>query len=223
MPNITVKDMDSQLKLSLSTIERLCEIYDGGHPYIAFTLSSEIHRLLIAGTNATKIRGDMVFSTVDRPYRADTVNAWHKLFYFHARVDPSQTPPQFIECVPQFMASAKVKPLKFREWWNRDMIYRAERPRNPSDPCTQYTRRTFIEQVRNKIGAHLDAEIPEELDRLQRIENFGMNMSLHYNKMVTSTRAGTLRVKIGPAPATIRQIAHEVVAALKEHLAAPVI
>jgi hypothetical protein len=67
--------------------------------------------------------------------------------------------------------------------------------------------------VRNKLGAHLDRELPEDLDNLQRPNIFGCGIEVNNGETKLSTSDGSLPMTVGPLAAMVRQIAHEVLQA----------
>jgi hypothetical protein len=222
---MTDKELAQHARHNLETIRELCILYDGGSQYIAFTLATEIQKFLTAGSNV-RLRGSKRFPTLQGDYTDRNLLTEHRLISF--RVYPGEPPS--VECRPAFPDTPlPVKLLKFREWWDRDVIFRASAaPPGWKNPTTvplqkteqvpyhernRLTRRTFVEQTRNKFGAHLDREIPELLDQLQRNESLGMVLAVNINDSVFNTADGTLVMRVGPAAAMMRQIAHEVLVA----------
>ncbi|GAM98090.1 hypothetical protein U91I_01720 [alpha proteobacterium U9-1i] len=81
----------------------------------------------------------------------------------------------------------------------------------PYEKRKRLVRREFVELMRNKLGAHLDEEIPELLDALQRSESFGVDVEWRVPTGVVSIGAGTLPVVVGPAAAMMRKISQELI------------
>lgn len=213
-----------------STISTLAQVYDSGSPNVAPALATEISKFLTTGDKITSVRKDTMFTTVDFDYSPLNLAAEHKLIVadFHGHSD--QEPPFFVTF--RHASSGPTpngfKSLSFVEWWNRDIIYRASAapdqsrplliPTNPAHLVPRnsrktLTRREFIQLVRNKLGAHLDRHLPEELDNLLRSSGFGIAIEAEVAGTKLSTEDGSLPVTIGPWAAMVRQIAHEVLEA----------
>jgi len=206
----------------LRNIASLCRIYDEGHPYIAFSLASEIHKLLTASSAMNAVRGDKLFPTVDLTYSDLNILPEHRLIKALVYRD-------HVEFHPALDGAKGPKSLKFRDWWNRDIIYRAGASKNPMavvHPVREseqvprnkrrtLTRRIFVELVRNKLRAHVDNDLPETLDALQRANAMGINVSVDLGDRMLNSIDGTLPMTIGPAAAMIRQISYELLSTFK--------
>jgi hypothetical protein len=211
----------------LETIRQLCTLYDNGNAYITFTLGTEVHKFLTAESNV-RVRGSKKFPTLQDDYSDKNLLSEHKLIGTRCYRGDRADPPR-IECHPAFPSTPyPIKLLDFRDWWNRDVIYRANASPLGWNPLTvplqvqdqipynqreKLVRRTFVEMTRNKFGAHLDAETPEMLDNLQRTESLGIVFAVNLGGTVFNTADGSLRTVIGPAAAMMRQIAHELLCA----------
>jgi hypothetical protein len=208
-----------------ATIQDICDVFDAEKPYVAFALASEIYKFLTTGDRITSIRKDRAFTTVDFDYSEKNLLAEYKLIV--GRVYGS---PPSVSFRPAFSADAPhgTKELPFVDWWNRDIIFRASASPDqskphfiPADAASQvprakrktFVRREIITLVRNKLGAHLDRDLPEELDNLQRSEAFGCDIQVDLGDRKLTTLDGTLPMKVGPLAAMVRQIAHEVLLA----------
>jgi hypothetical protein len=118
---MTDEEPAEHARQSLQTIRYLCGLYDKGSHYIAFTLATEIQKFLTASSNV-RLRGSRRFPTVQDDYTERNLLNEHKLINF--RVYSSEPPS--LECRPAFPDTLfPVKLLKFREWWDRDIIFRA--------------------------------------------------------------------------------------------------
>lgn len=210
-----------------NTIQQLCDLYDAGNPYIAFTLATEINKFLTTGDKITSIRKDKKFSTVKSVYRETNLASEHKIIIAEAHAHSDQNPPYYVDFKPAFVTEPPegFEQLDFRDWWNRDVIWRASAAPDqskpnmiPTDPKLQvprnkratYTRREIITLVRNRLGAHLDRELPEDLDNLQKSKAFGIDIVYEVDGRVLSSADCTLPMKAGPLAAMVRQIAQEV-------------
>jgi hypothetical protein len=97
------------------------QIYDAGHPPIVFNMAVELKKLLIDNTSAVKLRGSHRFSTYDDDHNERTISPSEKLIARRLCGDPP-----VLEVRPQFYsAGLPIVNLPFRDWWNRDVIYRA--------------------------------------------------------------------------------------------------
>jgi hypothetical protein len=226
---LTQEELATHIASSLINIRRLCEIFDSGHHYIAFTLASEIHRFLISGQRALQIRGDRSFPSPAFDYSEQSVGTEVKLIAVGGRWDKPEEGAYF---APMKDVHG-LKKLPFRDWWNREVIYRtrlSEEGRSSLNRTSIFargrpwiseeafkrimqerrllTRRTFIELVRNKFGAHLDEEVPETLSELMRTDilDFGV---IYGGRSITDSL-------IPPVAAMVRQIAYEVILAFDE-------
>lgn len=119
--------------------------------------------------------------------------------------------------------------MSFTDWWNKDCVFRASAaPKGehviPTDSARQVvrsrrftlTRREFVDKVRNKLGAHIDSDLPEELDKLLKAFYFGMDLKVSYPGGELSLHEGTVAIEASPAAAMMREIAHEVLWAFAE-------
>jgi hypothetical protein len=225
---MTDEEVAEHARQNLQTIRDLSALYDKGSHYIAFTLATEVHKFLTTSRNV-RLRGSKRFPRLQDDYTERNLLNEHKLISFRV-YSGSSSVPSSLECRPAFPDSPfTIKPLKFREWWDRDVIFRASAaPLGWKNPITvpvqevdqvpyherrRLTRRTFVEQTRNKFGAHLDEEIPELLDELQRKESFGIILAVNINGTIFNTADGSLHMRVGPAAAMMRQIAHELLVA----------
>lgn len=221
---LTDEQVLAHVQASLETIRHLCRVFDEGHPYVAFTLASEVHRILTAGGAATRARGTRQFSTPPDDLPPNNLMPGNKLIA--ARL--SGEPPE-VSFMPLLSGSENQhRSLNFREWWNRDIVYRAGAAKPgessalipvriedqvPESQRETLTRRTFIELMRNKLGAHLDIDQPELLDHLQKSTAFGGTFVIETPAGLLSTEDGTLPMRVGPAAGMTRQIAHELLCA----------
>jgi hypothetical protein len=117
--------------------------------------------------------------------------------------------------------------MPFRVWWNRDIIYQAsaaepgtppglipvnDTPVVPYEKREKVTRMQLVHLLRNKMAAHQPSEIPELLEELQSSNSwaaFGCDTPDGH----LSTLDGSLTVAVGPLPAMMRQITHELLIA----------
>lgn len=232
--SLSDEQLISHVTSSIETIRQLCHIFDGGHPYIAFTLASELHRVLTVGGVAIQLRGTRTFPTQARQLDPTNLLPENKLIAVQTGGDPPA-----LSFVPTLDAGAgETVRIAFKDWWNRDPIYRAGVIQPGSNPTMiplssgehvplperqVLFRRTFIELMRNKLGAHLDIDQPELLNELQRSSAFGADFGVGTPTGMLSSADGSLPMLVGPAAAMTRQIAHEVLKAFDpayEHVGA---
>ena len=171
-----------------------------------------------------RMRGCRKFTTPERVNNPFDLTVEIKLIFAEVR-----GLPPILDFKPAFHGGcSQTKTLNFRDWWNRDVIYRASaampgtppdliplRPQDqvPYEKRQTLERRTFVKDMRNKLGAHLDKEIPELLDNLQRSHSFGIAFAIETPSGVLRTADGTLDVRTGPAAAMMRQISQEILVA----------
>ncbi|MDP3750094.1 MAG: hypothetical protein Q8Q88_23970 [Phenylobacterium sp.] len=218
MVKLTESQQREHVKGALGNLEALCRVFDEGSPYIAFSMATEVRKVLVDSPIATRLRGGLTFST---PVSSSTeYNLLPEMKLVAATISSSPARISFVH-----QAGADMLPTKrlaFRDWWNKDIIHRAgAAPIGASEPGTVFgnpehhvpyekrhtlVRRTFVDWVRNRLGAHLDGELPDLLDELQRSESMGARFGVG----ALSTLDGTLPMVVGPAAAMMRQVAWEV-------------
>lgn len=213
---------------SLDTLEQLCAVYDGGFAAIAFSMATELHNLLSQNTGATKVRGQIKFPSLfmkgdDRDY-SRMLNALHQLTI--ARIGGN---PPVLDFIPKYEAGdgLEVSDENFRDWWNREVIYRAsaappgtpagmipvnDSPTVPFKDRETITRRELITLLRNNDGSHTGAEYAVILEELNDTLGWG---SFGYSTPDGdfSTDDGTLVTRTPIIAAMVRQIVWEVLVA----------
>lgn len=208
---------------SLNTLLHLVSIYDGGFHPIALQIATEVHKILTQGGEAAALRGSRTFTTIDFGDDQRMLNSMHKLVA--ARI--GGMPPQ-IDFIADFqMGQGPLINLKFKEWWNQDIIYRASAavpgtpagmiPVNdtesvPFNKREAINRRDFVALLRNKLGAHQDDDMPILLEQLEETRSWG-GFVVETPDGVLSTDDGTLKTGATIMAAMMRQIAHEVLIA----------
>jgi hypothetical protein len=218
--------LQEHIAAGLENIRHLCSVYDSGHPYISFSLATEVYRVLCSNPVVVRLRGTKEFTSPVLPGMDDpnVLTPRNKLVGVQFGGDPP-----ILNYLPAFLLDRpRSRPLPFREWWNRDVIYRAGAGKHglPADviPAREedqvshqdrqtLVRREFVEQMRNKLGAHMDEEIPEVLEDLQKAAAFGAVFSIQTPTGEFSTARGNLPIGAGAAAAMMRQIAEEVLVA----------
>lgn len=222
---LTEAELRSLFEQSLSALSRLALVYDDGFHPIALQMATEVHKLLTHDGPATQLRGMQTFTTVDIGNESRMLNAMHKLV--GARIGGN--PPR-LDFIPDFQIDKPGNPaakLSFREWWNRDIIYRAsaavpggppglipinDTPSVPFEARETINRRDFVALLRNKLGAHQDNDLPVLLDELEESRSWGVFVCQTPDG-VCSTEDGTLTMGASIMAAMMRQIAHEVLTA----------
>jgi hypothetical protein len=209
---------------SLTTLQHFARLYDSGYAPVVFAIATEIHKILVENNAAMRLRGELAFTSPDHGDVSNMLNALHKLT--GAQVGGH---PPAIEFLPAFRLEDAVPltKMKFRDWWNRDVIYRAsaalpgtpagmipvnDSPSVPFQDRETLTRRELIELVRNKLGAHTESEFPILLEELDEARSWG-GFAIETPDGVFDTDNGTLLVKVSVLPATVRQICHELLVA----------
>lgn len=212
---------------SLSALSHLASIYDGGFHPIALQMATEVHKLLTQDGPAMRLRGMRKFTTVNMGDQSRMLNAMHKLV--GARIGGQ--PPK-LDFIADFQMAdpadlIETPSLSFKEWWNRDVIYRASAaipgsppgmipvngtPSVPFNKRETINRRDFVALLRNKLGAHQDGDLPILLDQLEEARCWG-EFVCHTPEGILSTEDGTLTTGATIMAAMMRQIAHEVLVA----------
>jgi hypothetical protein len=217
-------DLLKSFEHGLDTLSHLASTYDGGFSPIAFLMATEAQKILTENSAATKLRATRVFSSPEMHHTSQTLTPLHLLI----GVELNGNPPK-LTFVPTYHSRGKVRErtLSFREWWNKDIIYRASAappgtppgmipvngsPTVPYEKREKITRLGLVSLLRNKLGAHQTKEMPELLDQLDEEKNWG-SFSIQTPDGVFSTDDGTLPVEVSPIPAMMRQICHEILEA----------
>lgn len=212
----------------LSTLAQLAKVYDEGYAPICFLMATEIHKLLTENNAAVKLRGTRTFTTVDYGDDTKMLNAMYKLTGAIVGGDPER-----VDFVPDFYLSTvaitrQAMNLKFKVWWNDDIIYRAsaavpgtmppgmipvnDTPSVPYEKRERMNRRDFIAMLRNKLGAHQSQDMPHLLDELEDARSWS-SFSVQTQDRVLSTDDGSLPVGVTNIAAMTRQICHEIIIA----------
>lgn len=220
---LSEEELASQFDQNLVTLSQLAKLYDNGYHPIALQMATEVHKLLTEGNYATKRRGNVLFSTIASDDSPNMINATHKLV--GARV---KTPPPVLDFVAAFQnTQAKIKKLKFKDWWNKDIIYRASAalpgtppgmypvngsPSVPFDKREKINRRDFVALLRNTRGAHQSEQMPILLNELEDARNWS-SFAVQTPEGILSTEDGTLTTGATIMAGMMRQITHEVLEA----------
>ena len=208
----------------LTSLGHMARIYDEGHTPIVFNMAVEIKKMLTENAAAMKLRGALRFMTYDDGHDPDVLTPSEKLICRKLSGDPPS-----LEVEPRFYSrDGEPVELKFREWWNRDVIYRASAavpgtplgmipvngsPVQPYEKRSKTTRRELIELLRNKMGAHQDVDLSELLEEIELSKGWvGFELE-HPTHGVLSTDDGTLPIRVGVIAALVRQICHELLVA----------
>ncbi len=221
---LTQPEIQEHIEAGLENLRDLCRIYDEGRPYVSFSMATEVKRILDSNSYTRRVRGVKNFPTPRG--RNDKGNLVVEAKLIVVRFGDN---PPVADFLPKYQRD-RVEPvlLTFREWWNRDIIHRASaappgtppdmiplrlEQQIPYDKRKTLVRRIFVAMMRDKLGAHLDDEIPETLDVLQKSHSFGVSLAVTTPAGEFDTFDGTLPVRTGPAAAMMRQISQEVMVA----------
>lgn len=221
---LTEEELLEYFDQSLSTLSQLANVYDSGYYPICLAMAVEVYRILTGSSASIALRGSRRFTTVDYGDETRMLNAMHKL----VGVGISGTPP-VLDFVADFqLGQGKTISLKFSAWWNTDIIYRANAavpgsgiqgmPVNdstivPFQERDQINRRDFVALLRNKRGAHQDAELPYLLDELETHQSAGEFRIEYTTGAAFDTLDGTLSKGATIMAAMMRQIVHELLVA----------
>jgi len=208
---------------SLETLQHLAKVFDDGHSPIAFSMATEVYKILTENSSATRLRANKIFTTPSFDAGPNIISAVHKL----TLVSFGGTPPA-ISFDPIFYGvSYGVENLDFRTWWNRDVIFRAsaalpgtppgilpvnDTPAVPFEKREKLTRMRFVQLLRNKAGSHLESEWPMLFDELDDEKGWG-GFAIHTPDGEFSTENGTLSIRRRQVGSMMRQITHELLIA----------
>ena len=220
------RELISHIENTVLILKHMCKVFDDGSPYICFSMATEVEKILTSNSVAVDYRSKKLFpSPISNPnYGENNLLAEHRLIEAQILGDIPT-----VDFLPVFRNQWQPENLKFVEWWNRDIIFRAGAAKPGSPPGylppteaeevpykrrSKLTRREFVDQMRNKLGAHIDAEVPELLNDLQKSSSFGITFAMaRPDGSEVSTSDGTLPTRVGPAAAMMRQISHELLVA----------
>lgn len=221
---LTERELLMSFDQGLDTLAHLSRTYDGGYPPIAFSMATEVQKILTENSAATRLRSSRTFSSPEAHHTPNTLTSLHLL----TGAQISGNPPS-LAFVPKFYMEDGLpnKQLNFRDWWNREVIYRASAapkgmapglipvngsPTVPYEKRETITRMGLVNLLRNKLGAHQTSEMPELLDELEETKNWG-GFGVQTPERIYTTDDGTLPTIVSPIPAMMRQITHELLTA----------
>jgi hypothetical protein len=229
------EELMEQVQAHLSNVELLATAYDSGSIFVSGLLAVALDNVLTDLPVSKIFRANLTFQGPVGPshYGMDErrmLSPLHKLFV--TRIGGSS--PE-AECIPVFReASAgatEMQQMDFKTWWNRDVVFRAGAAKPelnlgagvvamwpedhvPYEQRVTLTRREIVKTLRNKIGGHVNTEIPELLDRLRTGQLLSFNAVVSTEDGSTRSLAeGTLPLLASPMDASVRQIAFELLAA----------
>ncbi|WP_294173219.1 hypothetical protein [uncultured Sphingomonas sp.] len=207
----------------MNTIAKSNAVYDQGYSPIGSSIATEVYKVLTENGEATRPRGKLNFSgplDYDNP---SVLSEVEKLTFMELGGDPPK-----LGYLPIYRSGDVQKfTMSFRDWWNKDVIYRAsaampgsspgmipvnESPSVPYDKREKLTRLRLVQLLRNKVGSHLEADWPLLLDQIDDERAWGI-ATIQTPDRVLSTQDGTLKVEVRRLPAMMRQISHELVEA----------
>jgi hypothetical protein len=221
---LSESDLLNSFGQSLDTLAHIAGIYDGGFAPISLVMATEVRKILTENAAATRLRGAMTFTTprgADDPRNLSSMN---KLTMARLGGSPPALTflPQFYQPQPEQLVT-----LPFRDWWNKDVIYRAGAappgtppgmipvngsPTVPFEKREKTTRMGLVNLLRNNLGAHQTSEMPALIDTLEEARSWG-NFALGTPDGMLSTDDGSLKALVSPMAAMMRQISHELLVA----------
>jgi hypothetical protein len=228
-------ELMEQVQAHLFNVELLAAAYDIGRISVSGLLAVALDNVLTDLPVSKIFRANLAFQGPVGPnhYGMDErrmLSPLHKLFV--TRIGGSS--PE-AECLPVFReASAgatEMQQMDFKTWWNRDVVFRAGAAKPelnlgigvvamwpedqvPFEQRVTLTRREIVKILRNKIGGHVNTEIPELLDRLRTGQLLSFDAVVSTDDGATKSLAeGTLPLRANPMDASVRQIAFELLAA----------
>jgi hypothetical protein len=226
---LTDNEIRQHILEGLRNLEALCRDYDGGRPYVAFAMATEVHRILIANNLAKELTEQRVFRTQvgtgDENLMPETKLIWGEIKF--NGIYPEQIEELYAKFVPVLGREKHATHVAFDVWWAGDTIFRegaSWTQDGQPKPRFTLTRKELVKMMRDKLGAHLDTAIPEELDHLQRALSFGADLGFVIPRKdqdriyEVSIANGLLPVIVSPGAAMMRQIAFEVLEAYAPEL-----
>jgi hypothetical protein len=209
---------------SLDTLQHLSSTYDNGYAPIAFMMATEVYKILTENSAATRLRSDKRFLSPIDGHGPTVLTPQHKLTIAQIGGDPIT-----LTFLPHFYgADDDLETLDFKKWWNNDIVYcaSAAMPGTPQglipvngSPVLPYEKREKVTRLRltnllrNKRGAHLNADLPLLLDTLDSSKSWAGDIGVETATGFFSTADGSLKVTVSPIAAMMRQITHELLLA----------
>lgn len=156
---------------ALDALFALNAAYEAGRTGVVFSMATEVVKIISDGPGAIRSRAHRSFKTVlDPPLDAE---AQHKLVCL-------QFSPEGFGCAALPLDYDPIE-LDWKEWWNKDRIYVASdlapgpggillAGTTPEAQRRRWTRREFVQEIRNKFGAHITPDVPEELSALSEAD-----------------------------------------------------
>lgn len=219
--SLSPEEILQQLVRSLGALEKLCSLYDGGHTEAAFMMSTELIKLFESGAHSKKFIAKRLFPTVVLSDVIKPIPGNQSTENNLVSVEMRQAPPG-LYFIPNFKIQMfEPRFIRFQVWWEKDIVHRASAAppgssqhhifQNPVpyEKRRTLTRRELVRLVRNKIGSHIDPNIPETLRNIQ--SQYGLGVGYHLNELHTID--GSLPMIVSPVEAMMRQIGHEVMVA----------
>jgi hypothetical protein len=213
----------NRLNNSFTNLRNLCQIYDSGNPGIAYIMAVEICNILITPNRFfTTTRKTKIFPNPRTGFSQDIVNAQNKMIIVELNCQE-----YYVRCFHMFNENVGiVESSNFKDWW-KDIIHVAPGDANasgvgrlpgghpiiPFEKRFVWTRRTFVDHIRDKAGAHIDLNDTKLLEELQKTEMLGFNLVCEHPDGERTTNNGTLPIIASPGAAMMRQISQEVLIA----------
>ena len=223
----TDAEMSMAVQAHLTTLEILARAYDDGHTAAAGAMATAILNIVeTRSRDVVQARGQMVFPSPEGEMTADNMIAANRCVGMSMQAGPEG---HFVSFVPWFLLGSDKPTMKpFRVWWSTEPIY-VEGIGGPSpdgmipllaadqlawDDRAKLTRQQFITDLRNSVGSHPDQEIPALLHDLYQASSFGGTpAAMMPDGSIGTIENGAIVQRVGPAEATARQIAEEVLMA----------
>ena len=214
---------------SLKNIEMLCERFDAGLYNSAYSMPTDIWNLLTQNEGAIRLRGDKRFPVLHlKDHKPDKRNLAPDIFRLvYVQVGGIPCTQKYIPRFRMDRSEVVRKDLIFREWWNREVVYRAGAalpgtspglipvngtPQVPFEDRQKLTRFTLIQEMRNRISSHTDREYPVIFDDINN--SFGIFVANNIEQAApTMGDDGTVAIEVPALAAMVRQIAWEILVA----------
>jgi hypothetical protein len=206
--NFDSKEFEYLIGVSLRSLQYLCKGYDEGRWYLCFSISMEIYKCLEKKASKTLFKLK-TFKTLEAQKPSDK-NFGGKLVVKYGLSDPAR-----VFMLPQFYFGIREEiDISFDDWWKKDVVFWEREDIQDVLKPIEFTRFELIKDFRNQRGAHFETELKDFWRKRQntKITMYGNSRDDGSNRLLYSAD-GSLPGIFDSTPATIRQIAHELLIA----------
>jgi hypothetical protein len=168
----------------VTSLLHMTTIYDSGHTGIAGDMATVVEKIFVANRTAAEDRGTRAFPSLHHDDSPSNLMPYH-----HSTGMVIGGDPVTVSFYPLFaMTLQRPQHQKFTVWWESEPIYRAgagkpgtldgmiplkAEDQIPYSDREKFTRRSFVNDLRNAIGSHTSDSIPALLHDLYQVGAFG--------------------------------------------------